>query len=73
MKITNIKVFVNCPDRNFVTVKIETDSGLYGLGDATLNGREMAVEAYLTEHIKPCLIGKDAHQIEDMILSQLHL
>jgi len=66
MKITDVKVFINCPDRNFVTVKIETDTGHYGLGDATLNGREMAVVAYLTEHIKPCLIGKDAHQIEDI-------
>lgn len=66
MKITDIKIFANCPDRNFVTVKIETDAGHYGLGDATLNGREMAVVAYLEEHIKPCLIGKDAHQIEDI-------
>ena len=66
MKITTIKIFVNCPNRNFVTVKIETDTGLYGLGDATLNGREMAVVAYLQEHIQPCLIGKDAHQIEDI-------
>ena len=66
MKITDIKIFVNCPGRNFVTVKIETDQGIYGLGDATLNGREMAVVSYLEEHIKPCLMGKDAHQIEDI-------
>ncbi len=66
MKIKDIQVYVNCPDRNFVTVRIETDNGLYGLGDATLNGRELAVVAYLVEHIKPCLIGKDAHQIEDI-------
>lgn len=66
MKIIDIKVFVNCPGRNFVTVKIETNKGIYGLGDATVNGREMAVAAYLEEHIKPCLIGKDAHQIEDI-------
>ena len=66
MKITDVQIFVNSPDRNFVTVRIETDKGLYGLGDATLNGREMAVVAYLKEHIKPCLIGKDAHQIEDL-------
>lgn len=66
MKITDVKIFSNSPDRNFVTVKIETDAGHYGLGDATLNGREMAVVAYLQEHIKPCLIGKDAHQIEDI-------
>ena len=66
MKITDVKIFVNSPDRNFVTVKIETDKGHYGLGDATLNGREMAVVAYLDEHIKACLIGRDAHQIEDI-------
>jgi len=66
MKISNIKIFVSCPGRNFVTVKIETDKGVYGLGDATVNGRELAVVAYLEEHIKPCLLGKDAHQIEDI-------
>ena len=66
MKISDIKVFVNCPGRNFVTVKIETNKGVYGLGDATVNGRELAVVAYLEEHIKPCLLGKDAHQIEDI-------
>ena len=66
MKITNAKVIVCCPGRNFVTLKIETDEGLTGIGDATLNGRELAVAAYLTEHVIPCLIGRDAHQIEDI-------
>lgn len=66
MKIKDIKVFVNSPSRNFVTVKIFTDEGIYGLGDATLNGREMAVAKYVEEHIAPCLIGKDPHQIEDI-------
>jgi len=66
MKITAIKVFVSSPGRNFVTVKVETEEGFFGLGDATLNGREMAVVAYLREHIAPCLIGKDAHQIEEI-------
>ena len=31
--------------------------GLYGIGDGTLNGRELAVEAYLREHVVPCLMG----------------
>ena len=66
MNIKDIKVFVCCPGRNFVTVKIVTDNGIYGLGDATVNGREMAVVAYLTEHVAPCLIGRDAHMIEDI-------
>jgi mannonate dehydratase len=39
---------------------------LTGLGDATLNGREQSVVAYLSEHVVPLLLGKDAHRIEDM-------
>ncbi len=66
MKITAARVIVTCPGRNFVTLKIETDEGLTGIGDATLNGRELAVAAYLTEHVIPCLIGRDAHQLEDI-------
>jgi L-alanine-DL-glutamate epimerase-like enolase superfamily enzyme len=59
MKITNARLIICSPDRNFVTLKIETDAGIYGLGDATLNGRELAVAVYLTEHVLPCLIGRD--------------
>ncbi|MBE7218801.1 MAG: D-galactonate dehydratase family protein [Caulobacteraceae bacterium] len=65
MKITAARVIVTCPGRNFVTLKIETDQGLYGIGDATLNGREKAVVAYLEDHVIPCLIGRDARRIED--------
>jgi mannonate dehydratase len=65
-KIIDARVIVSCPGRNFVTLKIETASGAHGVGDATLNGRELAVAAYLTEHVIPCLIGRDAHQIEDI-------
>ena len=66
MKITSAKVIVCSPGRNFVTLKIETDQGLSGLGDASLNGRELAVASYLTDHVIPCLIGRDAHRIEDL-------
>src|SRR6185295_15372321 len=65
MKITDAKVIVCSPGRNFVTLKIVTEDGVHGLGDATLNGRELAVAAYLTEHVIPCLIGRDARRIED--------
>jgi mannonate dehydratase len=65
-KITAARVIVTCPGRNFVTLKIETSDGVYGVGDATLNGRELAVASYLTDHVIPCLIGRDAHQIEDI-------
>src|SRR5690606_13403812 len=52
--------------RNFVTLKIETDEGLTGIGDATLNGRELAVASYLTDHVIPCLVGMDPQRIEDV-------
>ncbi|UCG74235.1 MAG: D-galactonate dehydratase family protein [Chromatiales bacterium] len=65
MKITEARVIVTSPGRNFVTLKILTDDGVYGIGDATLNGREQAVVAYLQEHLVPLLIGRDPHQIED--------
>ena len=66
MKIVDARVIVTCPGRNFVTLKLITDDGVTGIGDATLNGRELAVAAYLTEHVLPCLIGRDPHRIEDI-------
>lgn len=66
MNIKEIRVIVCNPGRNFVTVKVITDDGTYGIGDATLNGREMAVVTYLEEHVAPCLIGRDANNIEDI-------
>ncbi|MGA1798960.1 D-mannonate dehydratase ManD [Sphingomonas sp. 4RDLI-65] len=65
-RIVSARVIVTCPGRNFVTLKIECDDGTYGLGDATLNGRELSVASYLTDHVVPCLIGRDAHRIEDV-------
>ena len=46
-RIVSARVIVTCPGRNFVTLKIETDDGVTGVGDATLNGRELAVASYL--------------------------
>ena len=66
MRITGARVIVTSPGRNFVTLKIETDQGIYGLGDATLNGREKAVVAYLEDHVAPVLVGRDARRIEDI-------
>ncbi|WP_043320723.1 D-mannonate dehydratase ManD [Microbulbifer sp. HZ11] len=65
-KILSARVILSSPGRNFTTLKIETEDGIYGVGDATVNGRELAVVAYLEEHVIPCLIGRDAHQIEDI-------
>ena len=66
MKIIDAKVNVCCPGRNFVTLKIITEDGIDGVGDATLNGRELSVASYLTDHVVPLLIGRDARRIEDI-------
>jgi len=65
MKIVDARVIVTCPGRNFVTLKVTADEGLTGVGDATLNGRELAVAAYLSDHVVPLLIGRDPARIED--------
>ncbi|MCC6729303.1 MAG: D-galactonate dehydratase family protein [Chthonomonadales bacterium] len=67
MRITEVRVVVTCPGRNYVCVKVMTDEpGLHGVGDATLNGRELAVAAALREHIAPLLVGRDPDRIEDV-------
>src|SRR5690606_10191832 len=64
VKIVAAKVIVCSPGRNFVTLKIITDAGVYGIGDATLNGREKSVVSYLEDYLIPALIGRDPQQIE---------
>ncbi|GAA1720416.1 D-mannonate dehydratase ManD [Streptomyces yatensis] len=63
--ITEAKVIITSPGRNFVTLKVTTSDGVTGLGDATLNGRELAVASYLEDHLVPLLIGRDPARIED--------
>jgi mannonate dehydratase len=66
MRITGGRVVTCCPGRNFVTLRLETEEGIHGLGDATLNGRELAVASYLEDHLLPLLVGRDARRIEDI-------
>ncbi len=65
MTIRAARVVVCAPGRNFVTLVIETEGGLTGIGDATVNGRETAVVAHLQHEVIPSLIGRDAGRIED--------
>ncbi|MDP6779853.1 MAG: galactonate dehydratase [Candidatus Latescibacteria bacterium] len=61
MKITDLKVF---PVHNWVFVKLETDGGIHGIGEASLSGRNQAIVEVLTAHLKPVLTGQDATRIE---------
>jgi mannonate dehydratase len=65
VKISSAEVVVTCPGRNFVSLRLETEDGVVGWGDATLNGRELAVVSYLRDHVSSLLIGRDAGAIED--------
>jgi mannonate dehydratase len=65
MIIDRVEIVVTSPDRNFVTLKVFTDDGVTGVGDATLNGRELAVVGYLREHVAALLIGRDPARIVD--------
>jgi galactonate dehydratase len=62
MKIADVKIF---PVHQFVYVKIATDQGIYGIGEASLSGRSLAVVQAL-EHLKPLLLGQDATRIEHL-------
>jgi mannonate dehydratase len=66
MKITNAEVFIGGPEKNYVTLKIMTDQGIHGLGDATMNNRETLPAIYLREYLIPNLIGMDPRNSEDI-------
>ncbi len=62
MRITDIKLYpVWVGSRNQLVVKVETDEGIYGLGESGLSGRELAVIGAL-KHFREFLIGRDPMQ-----------
>ena len=64
MKVTQIKTFICHAYRtNWVFVKVITDSGLYGVGEATLEYREPTVVQAIKD-LERYLVGKDPHNIE---------
>ncbi len=64
MKITNIEGYpVWGGQRNYFFLVIDTDEGIYGVGEGGITSRELASMA-LIEHLKPILIGQDPFRIE---------
>lgn len=67
MKITDVRTILTCPKQNYLFIKIMTeDPEIYGIGDASMNGREKAVEDLTLEYLRPMLIGMDADRIEEI-------
>ena len=66
MKITAVKHFaLHANFRNIFLVKIETDAGIYGIGEGGIAGRERAM-AGMIDHYEPILVGQDPRRIEDI-------
>ena len=63
MKITEIKAFPLKAARDIFVVKVETDEGIYGLGEGGCSSRELA-EAEAVKHFSRFLIGMDPMRIE---------
>lgn len=72
MKITSITAHLmgisgaggHAPARNWVFVKVETDEGIIGIGEATTEWHEKAVAAMVEEHFAPLLIGQDPTRVQ---------
>jgi L-alanine-DL-glutamate epimerase-like enolase superfamily enzyme len=66
MKISDVTPFaVYNGQRNNLFVIVDTDEGVYGVGESGLSGRELAVMGAI-EHLKPLLVGQDPSRIEHL-------
>ena len=64
MKITDIQAWpVWGGQRNFLFVTVDTDEGIYGVGEAGITGREKAVIGAV-ENFRDVLVGEDPFRIE---------
>jgi galactonate dehydratase len=67
MRITAVDVFlVGAAWRNFVFVKLTTDSGIIGWGDGSLGWKETAVRELILDFGRRHVIGQDPFDIEDL-------
>lgn len=67
MKVTEVDVFlIGAAWRNFTFVKIQTDSGLVGWGEATLGWKESAVRELILDYGRRYVVGQNPFDIEDL-------
>ncbi len=66
MKITSIRpLIVNARMRNWIFVKVETDAGLVGWGEASLEWKTRAVAGAIGD-LEPFIVGQDPRRIEHL-------
>jgi len=65
MKITEVKTFlVNARRQNWLFVKVETDEGIHGWGEASVEGQEKATEAAIHTLAERSVIGEDPRNVD---------
>jgi galactonate dehydratase len=68
MKITRFETFLtNAGLRNYLFVRLTAESGLTGVGEATLEWQERTVQVLLHEWVEAHVLGRDAFDIEAVI------
>ena len=73
MVITDVKTFpVYYGSRNYLFVKVETDEGLYGVGEFGITWKEQAGIGAI-EHMKSDLIGQDQSRLADDEIGRAHV
>src|SRR6202011_3269170 len=68
MKIAKLETFLtNAGLRNYLFVRLTTDTGLTGLGEASLEWQERAVQVLIEEWVAARIVGRDPFDVEDVI------
>src|SRR5205823_7050001 len=68
MRITRLETFLaNAGLRNYLFVRLTTNTGLTGIGEASLEWQEKAVEVLINEWVASRIIGKDPFDIEAVV------
>ncbi|HEX4765512.1 MAG TPA: mandelate racemase/muconate lactonizing enzyme family protein [Lichenihabitans sp.] len=68
MKITSLQTFMcNAGLRNYLFVRLTTDTGLHGIGEASLEWQERAVEVLLNEWVASRIVGRDPFDVESVV------
>jgi galactonate dehydratase len=68
VKITNLETFLTHAGlRNYLFVRLRSDDGLTGVGEATLEWQERAVQALLEDWVRNRILGQDPFDLEALI------
>jgi galactonate dehydratase len=68
MKITHFETFLaNAGLRNYLFIRLRTDTGLTGVGEATLEWQEKTVQTLAHEWVEGRVLGRDPFDVEAVI------